>query len=681
MVLAFGIAIITKAGLVQFVDGAKWLKLSDTLTLKEITIQAERGNIYARDGRMLATTIPTFEIRMDLASDALTDKIWEAHIDSLSILLEQKFGVQSQRNWRTQLNKERRSKNRYFLLAKGLLYHDLKALHSWPLFRLGKYKSGMIVIQRNNRKMPFGGLAQRTIGYSNDMNKVKIGLEGTYDAKLSGEKGVRKVQKLAGNVFIPLDDEDDLGAKPGYDIYTTIDINLQDVAESSLARTVAKYRADHGSVVLMHIQTGQIRAIANLGKNKEGQYSEKYNYAVAELNEPGSVFKVASTMALLDHGYCDENTTVDLENGTTKYFNRTMEDAHPRPGIASLKQVFETSSNVGISKLVYRHYKDHKEKFYEYLQDLRLTQSTGIDLNGEPNPDIHGVKSWSGISLPWISIGYEVRLTPIQILNLYATIANNGVQMKPYLVKEIKENDKVIKTYKPIVLNKRVASDYTIKTIRSFLEGVVDSGTASNIRNVDYKIAGKTGTNLISDANRKYSDKVYQSTFVGYFPATNPAYACIVVINNPDKSVGYYGGVVAAPVFRDIADKIYATELSIQKPLEVNVNRNAIHINKPMTYKDYESIGKGLNIYYKSVTNPSEWVYSENKDSLNELKHWNPERNLMPNVENMSLKDALYLLENMGLKVHIVGSGKVKQQSIPEGSNIQRGIPIVLMLG
>lgn len=679
--LAFGIAVIAKAGMVQFVEGEKWLKLSDTLTLKEIIIEAERGNIYANDGRMLATTIPTFEVRMDLIADALTEEVWNNGIDSLCLLLENKFGEQSQQMWKAQLSRERRAKNRYFLLKKGLLFPELKAMHQWPLFRLGKYKSGMIVIQHNNRKMPFGTLAQRTIGYINDDNKIKIGLEGTYDKKLSGEKGVRKVQKLAGNVYIPLDDEDDLGAKPGYDLYTTIDINLQDVAENSLARSINNFKADHGSVVLMHIKTGQIRAIANLGKNEDNTYSEKYNYAVAELNEPGSVFKLASTLALLDHGYCDEHTTVDLENGKTRFYNRIMEDAHPKPGIATLKQVFQASSNVGISKLVYKHYREDREKFYNFLKKLKLTDPTGIDLSGEPSPDIHGVKSWSGISLPWISIGYEVRLTPLQILNLYATIANNGMQMKPYLVKEIKENDKTIQAFQPTILNKRVASEKSIQLIRSFLEGVVDSGTASNIRNNEYKIAGKTGTNLISDASRKYSDKVYQSTFVGYFPATNPEYACIVVINNPDKSIGYYGGAVSAPVFRDIADKIYATELAIQKPIDSSSNKNVLRNTKVMNHREYEIVSKRLGIAHMPIESPSEWVSNTAIDSVNVIKNWNMERNVMPSVESMSVKDALYVLENMGLKVQLVGTGKIKGQSIPAGTTIRRGIPVVLTLG
>ncbi|MBK7959341.1 MAG: penicillin-binding protein 2 [Bacteroidetes bacterium] len=615
LVMIFGMAILGKAAKTQFVEGDYWIKMAEKLTIKDLEIEAERGNIYDIKGRMLATTIPTFELRMDLKSEALTDERWEENIDSICLLFEAHLGEQSRNQWRQDLDRGRKTGERYFLIKRKVSFPELQMVQSWPLFRQGRFKSGLQVIQHNNRRMPFGMLAQRTIGYIRDSGKIKVGIEGRFDKELAGVRGLKKVQKIANGVYMPMDEDNDLGAKPGLDVYTTIDVNLQDVAENSLMRSLKTYRADHGCAILMNIKTGEIKAIANLGKNSDSGYVENFNYAIGELNEPGSVFKLASMIAILDNNYADENTKVDLENGQTRFYNRTMEDAHAHPGLHSLKEIFEVSSNVGISKLVNKHFKEDKGKFYKMLESLHLTQTTGIDLEGEPKPDIAPTKSWSGVSLPWISIGYEVRLTPLQILNLYAAVANNGVQMKPYLIREVRENDQVIKQFKPEILERRICSEQTVVKLRAMLEGVVDSGTASDIRSLDYKIAGKTGTNLISGGSRKYSDKIYQATFVGYFPSNDPIYACIVVVNNPDTKVGYYGGKVAAPVFRDIADRIYSTEIAIHHSMDKKLSAKSERAVMKGNRADLSLIYKQLNLNNTQKDIASEWVESMWRDS------------------------------------------------------------------
>jgi cell division protein FtsI (penicillin-binding protein 3) len=565
-------------------------------------------------------------------------------------------------------------------LAKGLNYPQLKELKTWPLFKLGRYKSGLIVVQNNNRKMPYGILAQRTIGYIRDAEKVKVGIEGKFNDQLAGAKGLRKVMKMGGGVYKPLDEQEDLGAKPGLDVYSTIDINLQDVAEHSLMKSLKQFKAEHGCAVLMNIKTGEINAMANLTR-KDTSYIESYNYAVGEKMEPGSVFKLASVISLLENNYADENTKVDLGNGSVKYYTSTMTDVHIHPGLHTLKEVFEMSSNVGISKLVTKYFGNDKEKFYNQLEKLNLTNPVGIDITGEPNPEIRNVKQWSGISLPWISIGYEVRLTPLQILNLYAAIANNGVQMRPHLIKAVKENDKFIEQTEPLIMNEKICSDATIVRLRKMLEGVVDSGTASNIRSKDYKIAGKTGTNLIANSNTRYSDKVYQGTFVGYFPANDPVYACIVVVNNPDNKLGFYGGTVAAPVFRDIADKIYSNEIAIHKEMGKKLQPHNLPMMTYGSKADVKEIADGFGSEVNVDDIAEEYVSADIASKNSSSKSITAQRNVMPNIQNMNLKDAIYILENRGLKVMMSGKGKVRGQSIAPGVAIKKGMVVSLVLG
>jgi len=389
-----------------------WKKLGDDLSLFQVKIEAERGNIYTHDGRILATTIPTFELRMDTRADGLTDTLWKKHIDSLSLMLSKYLPERSDSSWKNYLTEARAERVRHLLLAKKISFQDFKKIREISLFKLGKNKSGFITIQSNSRKMPFGELARRSIGYVSSNGKTQIGIEGLFNEDLAGENREVLMQKVAGGVYMPVNDNSEFGSKPGLDVYTTIDINLQDITEASLLKSVSNFNADHGSAILMNVKTGEIKAIANIGKSKDGSYHEILNYAINELNEPGSVMKLASVMALIDEGYCDENTQIDLGNGEQKYFDLTLKDDHKIQGTVTLAKAFEASSNVGISKPVYKYFHENKSRYYDLLEKFHLTKPYGLGIKGESPPELKPYKDWTGVTLPWLSIGYEIRMTP-----------------------------------------------------------------------------------------------------------------------------------------------------------------------------------------------------------------------------------------------------------------------------
>ena len=658
-----------------------WRKLGDDLTLFQVKIEAERGNIFTEDSRILATTIPTFELRMDTKADGLTDTIWRRHVDSLSLLLSYYLPEKSSEAWKTYLIEARASKARHLLLAKNVQFQDFKKIREIPLFKLGKNKSGFITIQSNTRKLPFGELAKRSIGYVSSNGKTMIGIEGLLNEELAGENREVLMQKVAVGVYMPVNDNSEFGSKPGLDVYTTIDVNLQDITEASLYKSVVYHKADHGSAILMNVKTGEIKAIANIGKTKSGEYKEIENYAIKELNEPGSVIKLASVMALIDEGYCDENTLIDLGNGEQKYYDLTLKDDHPIKGQVTLAKALELSSNVGISKPVYKYFHKNKDEYFEKLEQFHLTKPYGLGFKGESVSDLKPVKDWSGVTLPWLSIGYEIRVTPLQVLGLYAAVANNGKLMRPYIIKEIRDNDKVIKSFESKVLNKQIAKPSTIAAVRKMLEGVVDSGTASNIRNQYYKIAGKTGTNLIADRKTGFKVKRYQASFVGYFPAQNPLYACIVVVNKPDINIGYYGSSVAAPVFKDIADRLYSTDESIHPTLVKNKNELFLstfkglktEVDRIADYFDWNILSNDVNSDLVTA------ISSKNKVVVK--PNYYSSKSVMPNVVQLNVRDAVYLLESMGLRVRVEGKGKVKSQSVPPGEHIWRGEEVKIALG
>lgn len=681
--MVLGIAIAWKVFYIQTVEGQRYRSMADSISTRYLPVAAERGNIYAEDGRMLATSLPNFEIRMDMKADGLTNEIFYKNVDSLALSMSRLFNDKSYSDYKKLFSAARKRGDRYCLVKKNATYPQLLQMKTFPIFRLGQYKGGLIVVQSNKRAYPYKELANRTIGYMRDATVQPVGLEGSFNSQLTGIPGKRLMQRVSGGEFIPINDKNELEPQNGKDVITTIDINLQDVAEHALMKTLVTNEADHGCVVVMDVKTGAVKAIANLGRTPQGTYWEDYNYAVGESHEPGSTFKLASVLALLDDGYVDIDDTVDVEKGIHQFWSQTMRDAERHNlNRITVRSAFAHSSNVGISKLVEQHYNKDPEKYLQHLRSLGLDKKLNIEIPGEQQPYIKntGDKRFTRYSLPWMSVGYEIQISPLQMLTLYNAVANNGVMMKPYLVKQIQEYGLPVKEFEPVVLNKKICKDKTLQSLQVILKEVVDSGTARNLRNANYTVAGKTGTAQIADEKHGYGTRVYQSSFVGYFPAENPLYSCIVVVNAPSKGV-YYGAAVAAPVFKEIADKVYATDLDVHPAVALLANNS---LPKPLAKAGSKSdllyVCKALGIPNQSHGDHP-WVSVESGTDI-KLTDLNisEKTGVVPDVKGMGLRDALYLLEGCGLEVNVSGAGAVYTQSIPPGSNIQKGQSISIAL-
>jgi len=687
VLLSFGI--IFKILYIQTIEHSKWLAEQKKISQKDILIKSNRGDIISSDGKLLASSVPYYEIRIDTKSDALTDKVFNENVDSLAWYLSNLFKDRTKRQYKKLLIDARKKGNRYKKIKSNIDYGQLKKVKTFPIFRLGKYKGGLIVIQKNIRKKPFGEMASRTIGYLiSDANNEKIGrvgLEGAFNTQLKGRNGLQLMQKLSGGIWMPIRGGEKIEAEDGNDIITTIDVKMQDIAHHALLKQLIENDAEHGTVVVMEVATGKIRAIANLGIDKNGHYREDYNYAIGESSEPGSTFKLPSLIVALEDGVIKITDTVDVEGGIKKYYNQTMRDSHYGLHKLTVKEIFEKSSNVGVSKIIDEHYKKDPKRFIERLYQLNLNQKLGLSIIGEGVPDIKypGDDAWSGVSLAWMAIGYELRLTPLQILTFYNAVANDGVMVKPRFLEKILFHGEVIEKYKTEIINPSICSEKTLKTAQELLLGVVENGTARNLKNKNYKIAGKTGTAQIAHSGGGYTNKEgrkdYKASFVGYFPADNPRYSCIVVVTRPKKL--YYGNQVAGPVFKEVADKIYSTSLDMinydnDYVADVPYSRNA---NKD----DLKKVLSEFNIAYKDKNTETEWVKTEKKDSLIQfynVPHINKE-NIVPNLKGMGAKDVLYLLENKGLRVTINGSGSVIWQSLQPGQEFYKGQRIIIELG
>ncbi len=531
----FAVLIVAKLIHIQYIDGNKYRALAQKYTVKEFVIKANRGNIYAQDGSLLATSVPKYDIAIDPVSPS--NHNFNKYIDALCQKLSFKTGI-PQSEWKQKLVKARKKGKRYVRVLRGLDYYEYLNVKKYPLFNLGMYKGGFIAELHTVRAYPLGRVLRRTIGFDRGVGN-RAGLEGAYASYLRGKDGMQKRQKIQYGVWKPLSDINDVEPQDGYDIITNIDVDMQDMAHQTLLHQLQKFEADHGSVVVMETKTGAIKAMVNLGKTQSGNYEELRNYAVFETHEPGSTFKLFSVMALLEDKVADTADIVNTGKGIYKIYNKYVRDAHHGGmGKLTLKQVLEKSSNVGVVKMVYEHYKNHPEKFVNRLYNFGIHEKTGIDIKGEGKPIIPDPKdsSWSGISLPWMAYGYGVELTDIQMLTFYNAIANNGKMMKPYLVNSVKSFDKTVKVFKPQVLNSSLASPNTIRKMQDMLRGVVMRGTAVNINSPYVSIAGKTGT-----AQTEYwkGKGQYVASFVGYFPADTPKYSMIVVIHKPNPEKGY----------------------------------------------------------------------------------------------------------------------------------------------
>ena len=644
------VAIAVKLTNIQWVEGDYYRKLARERTVKNFVIPANKGNIYSADGSLLATSIPNYEIRFDAV--APKTEVFEKNIKQLADSLGKLLNKSSD-TFERELRRARVNKSRYFLVARDLSYTEYIAIKSFPLFNLGAYKGGIIVEQETVREHPIGKIAERTIGYiGRDVNGHinPVGVEGAYSNYLNGKDGRILKQKIAKGQWKPISDVNQVEPQDGYDVISTIDVFIQDIAHHALLKQLEEYQADHGCVVVMETKTGYVKAISNLGRNeKTGMYSERLNYAVRESHEPGSTFKLVDLMALLDDKLVDTSAVFDSKGGEIKYFGKSVRDSHEGGyGKISLARGFEVSSNTVMVQAVYNNYKSNPTQFVNHINAYGLNRKLGIGFNGEGAPYIPqpSDRSWSKLSLPWMAYGYGVSVTPLQTLAYYNAVANNGEMVKPLFVSEIKEWNKTIKKYDKVVLNPKICSQETIHKLKAILENVVKRGTGSKLYSKDFSMAGKTGTAQVNYAKAGGAEKYYASSFVGYFPADHPKYSCIVVVHKPNTTNNnYYGADVAGPVFKRIAQKIF-TDSPTTNEIK-NLNRKI---------QKQES---NYNSYYAKAQKKIKSI---------------------PNVRGMAGMDAVALLENLGLKVKAIGIGKVKKQSLQAGENINKNATIILEL-
>lgn len=683
MMVLFGLMIIGRVAYLQFVEGDYWKELSRTAIMRYERIDAVRGDIFADDGSLLATSIPVYEIRMDLGTQVVSDELFHSHIDSLALGLSRLFGDRSASRYRSDLLRARENQERYHLVKRNVSREELNKLQTLPLFRLGRFRGGLIVVEHSRREMPYKNLAARTIGYERE--GVYVGLEGGYRDYLEGIQGKRLMQRISGGAWMPVSDQNEIRPQNGMDIVTTINVQIQDITEKALLRQLHEHRAGFGTAVVMEVATGQVKAIANLALNPQtNTYEETYNFAVGHSTEPGSTFKLASMIAAIEDRYVQTCDSVETGQGYVIYHNRRMSDASMAGhGMITVREAFALSSNVGISRIIYDAYENRPQQFVDRLRDLHLHEPLGLEISGEGQPVIRnaGEAGWSKISLPWMAIGYEVSLTPLQILTLYNAVANNGRMMKPIFVSEIRSSGITVKRFPPVVIDRSVASPSTIRAAQEVLTSVVESGTARNIHTEAYPIAGKTGTAQVAQRDRGYQTQTgtqYLASFAGYFPADQPKYSCLVMIHNPSGSA-YTGNRVAAPVFRNIADQLFAAQYFNPRPTVTEPSMAHLPRFSNAWLDDVEAIYAGLMGGTIEQELP-QWGQARVKEGTAEFRKREFIENLVPEVIGMGLRDAVYVLENAGLRVRFSGRGTVKSQSLSPGTRIQEGSIIDIKL-
>ncbi|SHJ12092.1 cell division protein FtsI (penicillin-binding protein 3) [Mesonia phycicola] len=635
-VFLFAFAIAFKLINIQVSEGEKYKELSDKRVFKNFTIPANRGNLYDAKGSLLATSVPEYDIRFDALT--VSQENFDLYLKPLAKELSKMF-EKPESYYVNILRRARANKNRYFLVARGVGYSQYAKIKEFPMFRLGAYKGGFISEQRTVRQRPLGKIGERTVGHG------QAGLEGAYDEYLKGKDGHRLKQKIAQGQWKPISDENEREPEDGLDVVSTIDINIQDIAHHALLSQLISFRADHGTVVVMETETGEIKAMANLGRTDDGKYYEKRNYAVWESHEPGSTFKLMAMVAALEDRVVDTADVVDTEGGAIKYYDRIVRDSHKGGyGKISVAKAFEVSSNTAFSKFIYEGYKDNPEAFVNRLDYMGLNKKIGLEIKGEgapkiPHPDD---SNWYGTTLPWMSFGYGVSITPLQTLAFYNAIANDGIMIKPRLIKEVRDRDKVVHDYNQPIIQNSVCSKETAMKVREMMKKTVKRGTAANIYTENFSMAGKTGTCLTGYGAGKGGSE-YIASFAGYFPAEDPKYSCIVVISKPDRSIGYYGNIVAGPVFKTIAQKIYTDTPAVDEVENLESDNPEVDKN----FERYFAVSQK----YKTI---------------------------VPNVEGLPAMDAIAILENLGLKVKLNGLGKIKKQSIQQGQKVKANQQILI---
>lgn len=656
---------------------------SDTLKTGQIPTRIDsmipkRGRILASDGRKaLVTSMPLYDLHIDLS--VIKSELFK-EVDSLAWNLAQVFPEKSQEQWRTELKVERGKKNGYFKIKNGVPYDVREKVRKFPILRESKYKGGFIVEKHYTRQRPYGLLAARTLGYKRK-EALPVGLEGAFDEYLFGEYGLIEKQWV-NNDWRPMTGDPVKDPVDGADIVTSIDVNIQDVAENELMKMLEKQSAVHGSVVLMEVETGFVKAIANLTRNSDGSYSEKFNHAVGTKSDPGSTFKLATLMALLEDGKVDI-TDIVMAGGKYSAFDHSQYDSNHGHGYGeiTIKEAFEKSSNV-FCRLVHQGYYEtgQSKQFIERIRSFGLLDTLGVDISGEAFPVYHdvGKEGFSGITLFQMAIGYEVEVTPLQMLAFYNAVANDGELVRPQFVREVRRDGVTIEEFDKVVLNEKICSDQTLAKLRMCLQGVVETGTGKNLQSSNFKIAGKTGTAQLAQSGRGYGDD-YQASFVGYFPANNPKYSLSVVIAGPTKDI--YGADVSGTVFTAIADKVFAFEEQFQE----NFNDEYDPINtQPMVkngrLRETEVALQLMGIQYRNSGSSGEYVMARAGNTEVLLSDQKVTQDQVPNVVGMSLNDAVFLLENQGMRVKVKGSGKVVSQSQAAGGPTVDGTIIKLVL-
>ncbi|HAN66753.1 MAG TPA: peptidoglycan glycosyltransferase [Chitinophagaceae bacterium] len=691
LIIVLGVMVIGRAAYIQIAEGSHWRGLGDSLHLRYQPIYAERGTIYSEDGNILSTSVPIFDIYVDFAAEGLREKEgkrFKDNIDSLSLCLSNLFGDRTASEYKRDMQLAYQNKERYYLLKRKISFEEYKALRQFPLVRQGKNKSGFIVELRDKRINPYVLLANRTIGLSRRDSSKNVGLERTYDSLLKGVTGQRLMRYAAG-AYMPVEGAE-LDPINGKDIITTLDTYIQDVAENALMKMMVNNNSLHGTVIVMETATGKIKAIANLGKQPDGTYTEDLNYGIGKRTEPGSVFKLVTLISLLEDKYVNNNSIVDCEGGAKYFYGLRIKDSHLGAGAITVKEAFLRSSNVAFAKLADMYYRNQPERWTEHLRKLRLDTLTGIDItasSGRPIIIKPSSKFWHPTTIPYMAHGYGQLVTPLHMLMIYNTIANNGRMMKPYLVSEVQDYGVTVKKIEPEVLVEKMVSDSTLFQVKECLRAVVDSqhGTGRKIlRDSVYSISGKTGTAVTALNNKGYNkgNKIYQASFIGYFPSEAPKYSMAVVIQNSNESRLIYGADVSGRVFKEVSDKIYYRYIS-KNSLSKQVSPDTSLYTYKGLKNDLSTLFRFMNIPYHDSIVSGSWrsaVIRQHSAGLVQPGQISTPPSTVPDVSGMGLKDALYLLENKGLRAVANGRGRVVNQSLAPGSTFKKGEKIILML-
>ncbi|MCF6365762.1 MAG: transpeptidase family protein [Bacteroidales bacterium] len=685
--IIFAIYLIVKMVQVMIVEKDQWENKINSFAVDLRESKPNRGNIYDANRKLLATSVSFFDIHMDTRAGGLTDKRFNENIDSLSFRLSDFLKDKSKEEYKRKLIKARKDSVQYLKIATNLTFDEFSEIKKFPLFRLSSNKGGFISKKRTYRKRPFGNLLRRTIGFLGEdkgtgLIQGKAGLEYTYNRELGGRAGKSYMKKIASGNWMNIKGGEVLKTENGLDLITAIDIDLQDYVDNILKAQLSKLKADYGSVVVMEVETGYIKAIANIKRYNNNTFTEELNYAVGENLAPGSTFKLPVLMAALEDGYVDLEDIIDTGNGHIMYHGVPVDDSGGHGyGKIPVWQVFAKSSNVGMLKIIDDNYvkKGRIERFLKQLNAIGIGDISGVDIYGENKPFIKTPEhpAWAASTPGMIAHGYEVKISPLQLLTFYNAVANNGIMVKPQIVKRIEKDGMPVKEFKPVELNPLICSKSTILKAQKILRDVVEVGTARLINTKEYKISGKTGTTEYYDSKTGTHNEKYRASFAGYFPSDNPKYSMIVVINRPQTD--YYGALAAAPVFKKIADKIFSKDRDINPPKEDLSGSNKTPYSKNGNSDDLKRVLASVSFPVKNE-NSSKWVTTEAQKDIIIFKNRTFENDKMPNLQYMGAKDAVYILETMGMNPCISGRGFVIYQSIAAGTEIKKGTKIKLEL-